>query len=235
MARAEPRAALRRRVTPAAPGITIRPPAMPTDARPTHTYLRVGCGLKRKDRTTPGFDTPDWAQTRLEIDPAVAPDVIGSMTDMQAVPAASVGAVFSSHNIEHLLPHEVPLALREFLRVLRDDGYVVITCPDLRSICRLVAEDKLMETVVNAPAGPISPLDMLYGHRPSLAAGNLFMAHRCGFTSKVLAASLQAAGFRSVAIRARGRAPLYDLWALASKSRRDDAQLRELVALHFPQ
>ena len=41
-------------------------------------------------------------QIRLDINPAAAPDLIGSMTDMAAVANASVQAVFSSHNIEHL-------------------------------------------------------------------------------------------------------------------------------------
>jgi hypothetical protein len=43
-----------------------------------------------------------WNQTRQDINPAAAPDVIDSMTDMAAVATASVRAVFSSHNIEHL-------------------------------------------------------------------------------------------------------------------------------------
>jgi hypothetical protein len=42
------------------------------------------------------------------------PDIVGTMTDMSAVADASVDALFSSHNIEHLYPHEVPVALAEF-------------------------------------------------------------------------------------------------------------------------
>jgi len=42
------------------------------------------------------------------------PDIIGSMTDMSAVGSASMDALFSSHNIEHLYPHQVFLALLEF-------------------------------------------------------------------------------------------------------------------------
>jgi hypothetical protein len=41
-------------------------------------------------------------QIRPDSSPAAAPDLIGSMTDMAAVATASVRAVFSSHNIEHL-------------------------------------------------------------------------------------------------------------------------------------
>ncbi len=201
---------------------------------PPLTLLHVGCGQNRKNRTTPGFNTPDWRELRLDIDASVDPDVIGTMTDMSAVAAESVNAIFSSHNIEHLYPHEVGIALAEFLRVLLPDGFVVITCPDLQSVCALVAQDKLTEAAYQSPAGPIAPLDILYGHRPHLARGNLYMAHRCGFTQKLLVGTLQASGFATVASFARGKAPYFDLWALASKSARSDAEMRTLARAHFP-
>jgi predicted SAM-dependent methyltransferase len=50
-------------------------------------------------------------ELRLDIDASVAPDIVATMTDMSRVADASVDAVFSSHNIEHLDPHEVPVAL----------------------------------------------------------------------------------------------------------------------------
>mgnify|MGYP000329889420 CR=1 FL=1 len=78
-----------------------------------NTFLHVGCGPKRKDRTTAGF--AEWNELRFDIDVAVAPDLVGTMTDMSAVASESVDAVFSSHNIEHLYPHEVSVALAEFL------------------------------------------------------------------------------------------------------------------------
>jgi predicted SAM-dependent methyltransferase len=157
------------------------------------------------------------------------------MTDMTAVQSGSVDALFSSHNIEHLYAHEVPIALNEFLRVLNDDGFCVITCPDLKSVAQLVAEDKLLDPAYQSPAGPIAPLDILYGFRASMARGNLYMAHRCGFTQKVLHGTLAAAGFKSVATAARGFAPFFDLWALASKNERSDEELKSIASQHFPQ
>ena len=156
------------------------------------------------------------------------------MTDMSAVPSGSVDAIFSSHNIEHLYPHEVPVALAEFKRVLNEDGFVVITCPDLKSVAALIAEDKLTVPAYTSPAGPITPLDILYGHRPQLAQGNLYMAHRCGFTQRVLDGTLRAAGFAAVATMARGFAPFFDLWALASVSARSEEIIRTLAGEHFP-
>lgn len=102
------------------------------------------------------------------------------MTDMSQVKDASVDALFSSHNIEHLYPHEVPVALAEFKRVLKPGGFVVITCPDLQAVCALVAEDKLTDAAYVSPAGPIAPIDILYGHRPAMANGNTYMGLYAG-------------------------------------------------------
>ena len=197
------------------------------------TFLHVGCGGKRKDMTTRGFSTPEWNELRLDIDARVEPDIVGSMLDMPAVAAASVDAVFSNHNIEHLYPHEVALALAEFRRVLKPDGFAVIACPDLQSVCALIAEDKLTEPAYVSPAGPIAPLDILYGFRPAMARGNLYMAHHCGFTQKVLTGTLHAAGFVKVAANRRGH-PSYDLHAVATVAALEDAELLALARAHAP-
>lgn len=196
------------------------------------TFLHVGCGHSRKDQTTPGFNTPEWKELRLDINEDVAPDIVGTMLDMSAVGDASVDAIFSSHNIEHLYPHEVPIALAEFKRVLKDDGFVIITCPDLQSVCALVAQGKLIEPAYVSPAGPISPLDILYGHRPPMEKGNLYMAHRCGFTLQVLNGTLLASGFASVA--GMSRPSCFDLFAVATKTEMNESGLRALAAAHFP-
>ena len=196
----------------------------------SQSFLHVGCGPKRKEQTTAGF--ANWNELRFDIDESVRPELVGTMTDMSSVSSKSVDAVFSSHNIEHLYPHEVPLALAEFLRVLSDDGFAVITCPDLQSVCALIADDKLTEPAYTSPAGPIAPLDILYGLRTSMAQGNLYMAHRCGFTQRVLTGTLQAAGFASVAAMSR-KSPYFDLWALASKSARSEVEMKQLAQTYF--
>ncbi len=195
------------------------------------TLLHVGCGPKRIGQTSPYFEAEHWQEIRLDIDPAVQPDVIGSLTDMSAIQDAQVDAVFSSHNIEHLYPHEVPVALKEMHRVLKEDGVLVVTCPDLQSVARLVAEDKLLEPAYQSPAGPIAPLDILYGHRAAMAAGNLFMAHRCGFTRKALMGVLQQAGFASVIALVRPN--VFDLWAVACKAPQEEAVMRDLLVKQF--
>lgn len=196
-------------------------------------FLHIGCGEKRRQHTTKPFAGEGWREVRLDIDPAVGPDIVGSMIDMKMVASGSMDAVFSSHSIEHHYAHEVPVVLAECRRVLKPDGFMIVVCPDLQGVAALVAKGKLMEPYGVSPAGPISAIDVLYGHRASLAAGNPFMAHRTGFTRDSLAASLTQAGFKAVAGISRGF-PHYDLWVVASNTPLRDAELRELAQAHFP-
>ena len=55
-----------------------------------------------------------------------------------------------------------------------------------------MAEGKLTDAAYVSPAGPIAPIDVLFGYRPQLAIGNLYMAHHCGFTEKALSGTLIA-------------------------------------------
>jgi ubiquinone/menaquinone biosynthesis C-methylase UbiE len=108
----------------------------------------------------------------------------------------------------------VPIALGEFRRVLKPDGRIVITCPDLQSVAKLVAEGNLEGVAYTAPAGPITPLDILYGYGRSIANGNVYMAHRTGFTRKTLAATAKRAGFERIQCK---QGDNFDLWMVAYK------------------
>jgi SAM-dependent methyltransferase len=196
-------------------------------------FLHVGCGHATKEQTTAGFNSEDWDECRFDIDISVAPDIVGSMTDMSCIDDDSYDAVYSSHNIEHLYAHEVETALAEFYRILKTDGFLVITCPDIQSVAEMIAEGKLLETAYISPAGPICPIDMIYGYRPSLKEGKHYMAHKCGFTESVLNDALLRAGFQQIASKSRGK-PKFDLHAVATKSESSPARITDLASAHFP-
>lgn len=197
------------------------------------TVLHVGPGHRSSGARLPRvFQGDDWREIRLDIDPANAPDILGSMLEMSAVANESVDAIYSAHNIEHVYAHEVPVVLGEFRRVLKSDGFAVITCPDLQMVCAMVADDKLSDAAYNSQAGPITPLDIIYGHGAALAAGHHYMAHKCGFTLKTLTAALQGAGFSSIAGKRRAKG--LDLWVIACKGPMVEESLRELAGRVLP-
>ncbi len=195
-------------------------------------FLHVGCGQASKAQTTPGFQGDDWQEIRLDIDPSTQPDLLASMLDMHLIGDGAVDAIYSSHNIEHLYPHEVAIALSEFLRVLKPNGFLVLTCPDLQSVCQAVAANRLLEPLYISAAGPIGPLDILYGHRQQIAQGKTYMAHRTGFTLSSLCADLTSAGFASVI--GQQLAERFELWLLASKCPRSETELQALAEQHWP-
>jgi ubiquinone/menaquinone biosynthesis C-methylase UbiE len=176
--------------------------------------LHVGCGPYNPKKLHEAFRKEGWRELRVDINPNVKPDIVASMLSMPMIAGASVDGVWSSHNIEHLYAHEVPVALAEFLRVLRPGGVVLLTMPDLQRVAELIVQDKLDEPAYSSPAGPIAPLDILYGHRPQIAMGNVFMAHRTGFTARTLAQVLANAGFDRIKVE-RGKS--FDLWAVGYK------------------
>lgn len=178
------------------------------------SFLHVGCGRITK-QALKGFNSDEWHEVRFDIDPDVHPDIVGTITDMSGVESESVDAVFSSHNVEHVYPHQVPQMLRELLRVLRPGGFLVVTCPDLRSVCAALIQTGPMAVLYQSSMGPITPLDILYGHIASVQAGNEYMAHKGGFSIESLCRQLSEAGFGT--LHGGARSDVYDLWVLAFK------------------
>jgi SAM-dependent methyltransferase len=178
------------------------------------TVLHVGCGPPDPAKLDVMFHGPDWRELRFDIDPGVKPDIVGTIVGVTNVKDESVDAVWSSHNIEHIHAHEVPLALRGFFRVLRPGGFTLIATPDLQWAAALIAKGNLERPILDSDLGEIAPLDIVYGHRGSIRQGNEFMAHHTGFTAKTLGTKLREAGFEDVSVtrndfelRARGRRP----------------------------
>lgn len=175
--------------------------------------LHVGCGQYNPRKLHQVFRNPEWLEVRLDIDPNVKPDIVASMTAMTPVADESVEAIYSSHNLEHLYAHEVPVALGEFFRVLKPGGFVLVTMPDLQKAAEYIAMGNLEGTVYESPAGPVSAIDIVYGFRPSIARGNTFMAHRTGYTADSLSKKLAASGFHRVNVERKNM----DLWGSGYK------------------
>lgn len=167
--------------------------------------LNVGSG---------GLPIPDWLteamggsveEVRLDIDPRVQPDICASMLDMGDI--GNFDAVYSNHSLEHLYPHEVPVALAEFKRVLKDGGAAMIFVPNLEHV---KATD---EVVYECPAGPITGRDMIYGPARFIQ-DRPYMAHHTGFVPDTLRKECEMAGFSKVESRDVGK---WTIFAVAVK------------------
>jgi Methyltransferase domain len=193
----------------------MQPAAAAGRAADQKQVLYVGCGPANRNKLHSVFHGAAWKETRLDIDPRTRPDIVSSIAAMQhSVRTATFDALWTSHTIEHLDGHEVPAAFAEFARVLSGKGFALLRCPDLVAVAEAVIARGLDAVAYVSPAGPITPLDMLYGHGDSIARGNPYMRHQTGFSEDRLGNLLLAAGFEEVRTC---RKPSFDLWAAAFK------------------
>jgi SAM-dependent methyltransferase len=113
-------------------------------AKSLKRVLNAGSGSYAARKLHPVFAPEAWEEIRIDIDPQSKPDIVASITDMRSsVALQSFDAIWSSHTLEHLYAHEVPLALAEFKRVLKPDGFALINSPDLESVASLILEGGL--------------------------------------------------------------------------------------------
>jgi SAM-dependent methyltransferase len=156
--------------------------------------------------------------------------LVASIADLSAIPSGSVDAIWSAHCVEHLFAHEVPLALAEFRRVLRKNGFACIIVPDLQAIAHWIATDRLQETIYHSAAGPVTAHDMVWGFGPAIAHGKMGMAHRCGFTPTLLLERLKETGFGEIVLRRKNSLELAGL-ALQKPSASSEQRKRLMVRL----
>lgn len=58
------------------------------------------------------------------------PDILSDVSKLDMIASQSQDWVFSSHTLEHVPYEEVPKTLREWVRVTRPGGYVILYLPD---------------------------------------------------------------------------------------------------------
>ena len=176
---------------------------------PHRQVLNVGSGPAQGNLHV-GFRESWWKEIRLDIDAAVRPDIVGSLSELQRfVAEGTFDAIWSSHSLEHLHTHEIVPALRGFRRALKANGFALVTCPDLTAVAKFMLQENVEAIAYQAAVGPIRALDMIYGHARSISEGKTYMAHNTGFTVERLGRVALDAGFPEVRVMA-GQA--FDLW-----------------------
>lgn len=168
-----------------------------------------------------------WDQDLLDIDPGVRPDIVCDAKALRTLPAARYDAVHCSHNLEHFHRHDVPAVLGGFWHVLKQGGFAHISVPDIKAlmVAMLQGNRDIDDTWYMAGSNAISFHDVLYGWGRMMAQGNLYYAHKTGFTEKSLGKVLRAARFATVMTAADGAGNLH---AFAFKAKPTREKLRGL-------
>jgi SAM-dependent methyltransferase len=143
--------------------------------------LNVGCGKTKLEYQSSHFK--DWKEIRVDAFENDSAHLITSIVDLNKVPNDSVDAIWASHVVEHNYWHDLPKVFNNMIRVLKEDGFAVIRVPDLGSIASRI-EEGLLDTVCDSSAGPVSVIDMIYGHRGFVESWGDGMCHKTGFTKK---------------------------------------------------
>jgi SAM-dependent methyltransferase len=200
-----------------------------TEAPRERVLVNVGCGPREESGVPAYFDS--WRQVRVDNDASVGPDLLADLTDLSPIADGSVDAVWAAHCIEHLYEHQVRGALREFRRILRDDGFVCVVVPDLQTVAHYLVADRLHEVLYESPAGPVTPHDIFFGFGAAIAGGRTSMAHRCGFTPGMLERCFHELPFAELVLHRRAAALELVAVARAMPSKDDDERAQLMAAL----
>ena len=168
--------------------------------------LNLGCG----DKILPGYVNVDVVESRR----GFKPDVICDLHQLTPFEDNSVDEILSVHVVEHFWRWEVQDVLREWTRVLKPGGTMVLECPNLLSAAA--------ELLNNPDAGALPGAEgqrtmwVFYGD-PSWK--DPYMVHRWGYTPRSLAHAMHEAGLvelRQEPAQFKLREPR-DMWIVGEK------------------
>jgi autotransporter strand-loop-strand O-heptosyltransferase len=152
-----------------------------TFQQPDIVKLNVGAGDEKK----PGY---------VNIDKYTSSDQKADGADLQ-YDAESVDEIFSSHMLEHLGKNEILKTLKDWYRILKWDGKIVLDVPDIEWCIKFFLEHAEV-SVGDRPSKWEFPLDTIFGNQEHEGE-----YHKTGFTKERLRFLLEEAGFSDVLVK----------------------------------
>jgi hypothetical protein len=166
------------------PGAASMPAPSPAPA-PAALRLNLGCG----DKILPGYVNVDVAESRA----GKQPDVLCDLHRLTPFADGSADEILSVHVVEHFWRWEVLDVLREWVRVLKPGGRMILECPNLISACEAFLADP---DRMSGPGNEGQRTMWVFYGDPGWQ--DPLMVHRWGYTPQSLARLMQEAGLVNV-------------------------------------
>lgn len=128
---------------------------------------------------------PDWKILDVELRPEV--DYVSNAADLSQFDNNCIDVIYASHVLEHFyynLNNELINTLKEWHRVLKPGGKLMISVPDLKTLCWLYLNPNLM------PIERHHLMRVMFGGQT-----NTYDVHKVGFDFEILVMYLEEAGF----------------------------------------
>lgn len=147
--------------------------------------LNLGCG----DKILPGYVNVDVVASRA----GKSPDVLCDLHKLSVFQSAHADEILAVHVVEHFWRWEVEDILREWVRVLKPGGLMILECPNLVSACEAFLKDPERGSLPTKEGQ--RTMWVFYGDP---AWKDPYMIHRWGYTPSSLQAVMEAAGLCNV-------------------------------------
>ena len=147
--------------------------------------LKLGCG----DKILGVYANVDVAESRA----GRRPDILCNFRALTPFEDNSADEILSVHVVKHFGRWEVVGVLKEWARVLKPGGRMVLKCPNLKSAC----ESILANPDFHTGPGPGGQRTMWEFYGDSSWRDPL-MVHRCGYTPQRFAAIMAEAGLMNI-------------------------------------
>jgi FkbM family methyltransferase len=129
---------------------------------------------------------PDWRILDIEQRPEV--DYVMDASKLNLFEDNSVDTIYASHVLEHFyynINNELTNTLREWYRVLKVGGKLLISVPDLKTLCQLYSQPNL------TPDLRFHLMRIIFGGQT-----NIYDIHKVGFDIDILGMYLKSVGFK---------------------------------------
>ena len=143
--------------------------------------LNLGCG----DKILNGYINIDVVENRA----GKHPDILCDLRDLKIFPDDFADEILSVHVIEHFWKWEVDEILKEWIRVLKPGGKIIIECPNL-----IAAAIEFLQNPDMAALGGSEGQRSMWVFYGDPAWKDPYMIHRWGYTPNTLAYTLKSVG-----------------------------------------